>query len=116
MILYFSRAGENYYEGDLKVVEKGNTEVVADYIKEITNGDVFKVEPEIPYPEDYMECTEVTKNEKNGRVLKETLEDVGDYEGVYIGFPIWWGKMPIVFESQLDKLDFKGKVVLPCNA
>ena len=52
LILYFSRAGENYYEGDLKVVEKGNTEVVADYIKEITNGDVFKVEPEIPYPED----------------------------------------------------------------
>ena len=113
LILYFSRAGENYYEGDLKVVEKGNTEVVADYIKEITNGDVFKVEPEIPYPEDYMECTEVTKHEKNGRVLKETLEDVGDYEGVYIGFPIWWGKMPIVFESQLDKLDFKGKVVKP---
>lgn len=113
LILYFSRAGENYYKGDLKVVEKGNTEVVADYIKEITNGDVFKVEPEIPYPEDYMECTEVTKNEKNGRVLKETLEDVGDYEGVYIGFPIWWGKMPIVFESQLDKLDFKGKVVKP---
>ena len=120
LILYFSRAGENYYEGDLKVVEKVSLSdiewisICLYYTKtRITNGDVFKVEPEIPYPEDYMECTEVTKNEKNGRVLKETLEDVGDYEGVYIGFPIWWGKMPIVFESQLNKLDFKGKVVKP---
>ena len=78
LILYFSRAGENYYEGDLKVVEKGNTEVVADYIKEITNGDVFKVEPEIPYPEDYMECTEVTKNEKNkGKVVKPFVTHEG---------------------------------------
>ena len=45
LILYFSRAGENYYEGDLKVVEKGNTEVVADYIKETNNHVLYRVTP-----------------------------------------------------------------------
>ncbi|WP_299523503.1 flavodoxin [uncultured Methanobrevibacter sp.] len=113
LILYFSRAGENYYCGDLKTVEKGNTEVIVDYIKEITDADVFKVEPEIPYPEDYSECTEIVKKENDPRKLKETLVDISNYEEIYIGFPNWWGTLPNVLALQLENLDFKDKIVKP---
>ena len=113
LILFFSHAGENYYGGELKVVEKGNTEVIAEYIKEITGADVFKVEPETPYPEAYMECTKVVKKEKQPRPLKETLAGISGYDGIYIGFPNWWGTLPKVLAAQLDALDFNGKVVKP---
>lgn len=113
LILYFSRAGENYYDGCLKSVEKGNTEIVAEYIKEITGADIFKVEPELPYPKDYMECTEVVKKEKEPRQLKKVLEDISNYDEIYVGFPNWWGTLPGVLAVQLKNLDFKGKVVKP---
>lgn len=113
LILFFSRAGENYYGGELKVVEKGNTEVIADYISQITDADVFKVEPATPYPEDYMECTKVVKSEKHPRPLKQTLKSITSYDGIYIGFPNWWGSIPKVLASQLEILDFNGKVVKP---
>ena len=113
LILFFSRAGENYYGGKLKVVKKGNTEVIADYISQITGADIFKVEPETPYPKDYMECTKTVKSEKQPRPLKETLSDISSYDGIYIGFPNWWGSLPKVLATQLETLDFNGKVVKP---
>ena len=113
LILFFSRAGENYYGGELKVVKKGNTEVIADYISQFTGADIFKVEPETPYPEDYMECTKAVKSEKQSRPLKQVLEDISSYDGIYIGFPNWWGSLPKVLASQLEILDFNGKVVKP---
>ena len=49
LIIYFSRADENYAVG---YIDKGNTEVVAEYVKDITAGDLFKVEPLVPYAKD----------------------------------------------------------------
>ena len=53
LVVYFSRAGENWQVGN---VERGNTAVMVDYIKDMANVDVFEIVPETPYPEDYMEC------------------------------------------------------------
>ena len=53
LVIYFSRADENYTVG---YVEKGNTEIVAEYISEITGADMFKVERKVPYAKDYMTC------------------------------------------------------------
>ena len=50
LIIYYSREGENYFGGELKNIEKGNTEVITDYIQEFTGADLFKVEPKVPYP------------------------------------------------------------------
>ena len=58
LVIYFSRAGENYFGGELKNIEKGNTEIIAEYICELDNADLFKVEALEDYPEDYMECTD----------------------------------------------------------
>ena len=47
LVIYFSRAGENYFGGELKNIEKGNTEVIAEYIQEFADADLFKVEPAV---------------------------------------------------------------------
>lgn len=116
LVIYFSRAGENYFGGVLKNIEKGNTEVIAEYIQEITGADLFKVEAKVEYSLDYMECIDVAKKEQKSNArpeIKESLEDISGYDTIYIGFPNWWGTLPMPMWTQLEKLDFTGKVVKP---
>lgn len=116
LVIYFSRSGENYFGGVLKNIEKGNTEVIAEYIQEFTSADLFKVEPEVEYPDSYMECIDVAKKEQKNDArpqLKETLDDISAYDTIYIGFPNWWGTLPMPMWTQLEQLDFNGKVVKP---
>jgi flavodoxin len=116
LVIYFSRTGENYFGGELKTLEKGNTEVIAEYINEFTGADLFKVEPEIDYPSDYMECIDIAKKEQQDNArpeLKESLTDISDYDRIFIGFPNWWGTLPMPMFSQLEQLDFTGKIVKP---
>ena len=116
LIIYFSHAGENYFGGELKVIEKGNTEVIAEYIQNTCDADIFKVEPLNAYHDDYMKCTEVAKKEQQEDArpeLKEYLEDIDGYDTIFIGFPNWWGTLPMPMWTQLEKLDFTGKTVKP---
>lgn len=116
LVIYFSRSGENYFGGVLKNIEKGNTEVIAEYIQEFAGADLFKVEPKDEYPADYMECIDVAKKEQQNDArpeLKESLESIDGYDTIYIGFPNWWGTLPMPMFTQLEKLDFEGKTVKP---
>ncbi|WP_407381872.1 flavodoxin [Methanobrevibacter sp.] len=116
LVIYFSRSGENYFGGELKNIEKGNTEVIAEYIKEETGADLFKVEPANEYPADYMKCIDVAKKEQQDGArpeIKETLTDISEYDTIYIGFPNWWGTLPMPMWTQLEQLDFAGKAVKP---
>ena len=116
LIIYFSRVGENYFGGELKNIEKGNTEVIADFIKDYTDADVFKVEALNDYPVEYIKCTEVAQKEHDEDArpeLKETLTDISKYDTIYIGFPNWWGTFPMPMWTQLESLDFTGKIVKP---
>ena len=116
IVIYFSRDGENYFGGELKNIEKGNTEIIAEYIHEFTDADLFKVEPLNEYPSDYMECIDVAKNEQKQDArpeIKETLASIDKYDTVYIGFPNWWGTLPMPMFTQLEQLDFSGKIVKP---
>ena len=116
LVIYFSRAGENYFGGVLKNIEKGNTEVIAEYIQEFADADLFKVEPASEYPADYMKCIDVAKKELQADArpeIKETLESIEQYDTIYLGFPNWWGTLPMPMWTQLEQLDFAGKVVKP---
>lgn len=116
LVIYFSRSGENYFGGELKNIEKGNTEVVAEYIKELDGADLFKVEPANEYPADYMKCIDVAKKEQQADArpeIKETLTDISGYDTIYIGFPNWWGTLPMPMFTQLEELDFTDKIVKP---
>ena len=116
LILFFSRAGQNYTSDGIQNIEIGNTEVIANFIKEFTDADVFKMEPLIDYPEDYMECTEIAQKELNDNArpeLKEYIEDISQYDTIYLGFPNWWNTMPMAVWTQLEKLNFEGKTIKP---
>ena len=116
LVIYFSRAGENYFGGELKNIEKGNTEVIAEYIQEFAGADLFKVEPAVEYPEEYMECIDVAKKELESKArpeIKEALTDISGHDTVFIGFPNWWGTLPMPMFTQLEQLDFNGKTVKP---
>ncbi|SDA46953.1 flavodoxin [Methanobrevibacter millerae] len=116
LIIYFSHAGENYFGGELKVIEKGNTEVIAELIQKATDADIFKVEPLNDYPSEYAKCIEVAQKEQNDDArpeLKEELMDISGYDTLFIGFPNWWGTLPMPMWTQLEKLDFAAKTVKP---
>lgn len=109
LVIYFSRADENFSVG---YITKGNTEVIAEYIKEFTNADLFKVERKLPYPKDYDTCLKETKVEKEQNSRPELLSElntIDGYDTIYIGAPIYWGTMPQPMFTQLEKLNFEGK-------
>lgn len=111
IVIYFSRADENYAVG---YIDKGNTEVIAEYIKDITGADLFKVERNVPYARDYQTCIEEAKVEQRNNerpLLKEYLNDISEYDVIYIGSPIYWGTMPQPMFTQLERLNFEGKTV-----
>ncbi len=113
LVLYFSRAGENYNVG---VVEKGSTQLVAEMIAEETGADLFKLETVNPYPADYMECVTVTQEEKEANArpeLKALPENLAEYKNIYLGYPIWHADMPMALYTFLENNDLSGKTVLP---
>ena len=115
LIIYFSRADENYFGGEMKYVDKGNTEVIAEYIRDIVGGDLFKVEPLNPYPANYMECIEEAKvrTKEHNAPIKESVPDISSYEVIYVGSPIYWGGMPEELFTALQGLDYSGKIIRP---
>ena len=99
----------------MRYIDKGNTEIVAEYIKEITNADIFKVEPLNPYPKDYNECIEEAKvrTREHNAPIKENVPDISSYEVIYVGSPIYWGGMPEELFTALKGLDYNGKTIRP---
>ena len=108
LIIYFSRADENYAVG---YIEKGNTEVVAEYVSEFTNADMFKVEPLVEYAKDYLTCIKEAKERIGNAPIKNKLDDISEYEVIYIMTPIYWGTYAPEMETALKDLDFTGKIV-----
>ena len=87
LILYFSRADENYFGGSLKYIEKGNTEVVAEKTAAITGADLFKVVPVKPYSADYNTCIEQAKKDLQSGVRPEVVampENMEQYDLVTV--------------------------------
>lgn len=116
IIIYFSRIGENYMSDGIRNIDKGNTEVIAEYIKDIVGADIFKVGTIIEYPYNYKECIDIASKEKKQDIrpeLKKYLDNIDNYEVIYIGYPNWWGTMPMAMMSLLEKLNFSGKIVMP---
>ena len=108
LIIYFSRADENYAVG---FIDKGNTEIVAEFVQELTGADMFKVEPAVPYAKDYSTCIQEAKQRIGNAPVREKLTDISAYDTVYIMSPIYWGTYAPEMETALTGLDFAGKTV-----
>lgn len=116
LIVYYSRKGENYYDGSIRNLEKGNTERVAEMIAGLTGGDLFEVETAKPYAEGYRDCVEQAKIEWQENIrpaLKKTLESLEAYDTVFVGYPNWFSTMPMAMFTFLEKYHWEGKRILP---
>lgn len=116
LIAYFSRRGENYWNGSIKNLARGNTEVVAEMIAELTGGELFELRTVKAYPEDYTECTREARAELRGQArpeLEEYPADLGDYDTVFLGYPNWCGTAPMAVFTFLEHCDMAGKRILP---
>ena len=93
-----------------------HTEKMANVIKEQTGADVAEIVRVKDYPTDYNECTEVALEEKNNKERPE-IKDLGvnldDYDTIFVGYPNWWGDMPMPVYTFLEKNNFNGKTVIP---
>lgn len=116
LIAYFSRKGNNYMGGRIVNLPIGNTEVVAKKIQELTSSDMFHIETVKSYPEDYTETTNVAQEEKRANArpeLTKTMDDMDSYDVIYLGYPNWWGTMPMAVFTFLESYDFSGKTIIP---
>ncbi len=116
LIAYYSRRGYNYVNGEIVDLKIGNTEVVANKIQSLTGSDIFRIETEGHYPEDYTKTTEVAKKEKNENARPEIVgrvKDMSRYDTIYLGYPNWWNTFPMVVFTFLESYDFKGKTIVP---
>ncbi len=115
LIIFYSRRGFNYSCGEVKFLEKGNTEIAVNFMKRVmADVDVFEITPVKQYSDDYYKCTEEAKIEykNNSRPeLKQYLDNIDGYERVFICGPCWWGTYPMAVFSQLERLKWKGKQV-----
>ncbi len=113
LVAFFSHTGENYGVGN---ISEGNTHIIAKMIAEATGGTLFEIVPEKDYPHDsYDAVVEIAKQEKEQKARPAIKGDVKaeDYDVVFIGYPNWWGEMPMPVYTFLEKHDWTGKVVVP---
>ncbi len=116
LIVYYSRADENYVSGTLKMLKVGNTEVAAGIIKDLTGADIFKAEQIKPYSKGYNDCIEEAKvdQQKSARPeLKSYPDSIDGYDVIYLGFPNYWSTMPMALFTFLEHFDFSGKTIKP---
>ena len=113
LVVYFSRTGEEYNVGR---ITKGNTAIVAEYIAQKTGADIFEIKPATPYPDEYEACTELAKRELESNTrpaLAKNIDNLAQYDTIFIGYPIWWGALPRVMITFLESNDFSGKTIIP---
>ena len=116
LIAFFSRADENYFGGAMRYVEVGNTEIVVGLMKEMIEADTFKIEMKTPYSPDYMTCIDEAKKdlkEKARPELTNYLDSIDEYDTVVLGYPNYWGTIPMAVATFLERYDFSGKTILP---
>ena len=98
----------------------GNTAKVAEKLAKVVKGDLFEIKPEQVYTEADLNWrneksrTSIEMNDKTSRpAIANKVADMSQYDTVYIGFPIWWGREPSIIDTFVESYDFAGKKVIP---
>lgn len=106
LVTYFSRTG--------------TTEIIADYIIELTGADSFVIEAAVPYTDEdiqYSNSSSRANQEQNDKTVRPeiagTLENIEQYDTIFVGYPIWWGEEPRIIDTFLESYDFSGATVIP---
>ena len=98
----------------------GNTEKVAKAIAEITGGTLFEIEPAQPYTEEDLDGwnesargTRESKDRSTRPEIKNKIENMAQFDVIYLGFPIWWYSSPTIINTFLEQYDLAGKTIIP---
>ena len=116
LIAYYSRADENYFNGAYRVIPVGNTEKAAKMLADLTGADLFKIEQKVPYSPQYQTCIAEAKRDLQANARPELASlpaDLAAYDEIYLGYPNYWGTMPMAVYTFLEHYDFTGKVIHP---
>ncbi len=126
LIAYFTWAENTYVENpeavdadattSASVLLPGNAAKMAAWIQEELGGDLFSIVVAEPYSSDYDECLDRAADEKADNARPELLyhvENMEDYDIVFLGFPNWWYTVPMAVHTFLEEYDFSGKTIVP---
>ena len=116
LLAYFSRAGENYFNGGRRRLTVGNTQVVAEVIQRLTGCDVHRIEAADAYPDDYDPTVRRNVEEQNAEArpaVANPLASIERYDTVLLGSPIWNVRAPMIMSTFTEALDFTGTTVHP---
>ena len=116
LIAYFSHEGEAYAGGKIVTLEIGNTRVAAQMMEDMTGADVFRIETVNPYPYNHMETVTLAQEEQkeNARPeLKGNEINIEPYDTIILGYPNWWGDMPMIVYNFLESYDLSDKTIVP---
>lgn len=107
-------------DNDILIVyfsETGNTEILAKLIQEQTGGDIFRIEPVTPYPkgDELFNYTKAEQDNDERPEISGSVENMEQYDTVFIGYPIWWYEVPQIIKTFLDDYDLSGKKIVPFN-
>lgn len=113
-IVYYSKKGENWFDGKKQFLEKGNCEVISEYLQKLTQGDRFEIQMVHPYSESYDDCCKQAHQDleaNNHPEIQPLSQSLDDYERIYLVYPIYWSTCPMAVLSFLDKYDCNKKEV-----
>lgn len=94
----------------------GNTQYAAYLIQEHTGAKIFRIEPKTPYTTDHEELVDIASEEQEDNArpeMKANVENIDQYDTIFIGYPIWWSDFPQIIYTFLDAIDLSGKKVIP---
>lgn len=116
LLAYFSRAGENYWNGGRRTLDTGNTEVLADLIRDRIDCDVFRIEAADPYSDSYDDTVARNVREQGDDArpaIADDLPDLSGYGTVLLGSPIWNVQPPMIMATFAEAATLTGATVLP---
>ena len=98
----------------------GVTANVAEKLSKAINADLYEIAPEVPYTKadlnwmDKKSRSSVEMNDRTSRpAIKTKIDDMDQYDTVFVGFPIWWYREPSIIDTFMESYDFTGKTVIP---
>lgn len=98
----------------------GNTQEVAQVLGEMRGAEIYEIVPQQPYTEEDLDYNDdscranIEQNDETARpAISGSIENIDDYDVIYVGFPIWWGSLPKILYTFFDTYDLSGKVIAP---
>lgn len=127
LIAYFTRAENIAVDPNVDAIASasinvngdavtGNVQILAGMIATVTDGDVFSIQTEEKYPTGYRDTTDLASTEQSEAArpaLATHVENFEDYDVIFLGYPNWWGTLPMAVETFLEEYDFTGKTIIP---